>query len=87
VAFGVLKGDPFLLRVYVHFSQPATLSELNRRVFPPGYAGLLTSPAIQDPLFELEVAAVEIVKIVADKPGYGRVRLADSKFTEIAQKA
>jgi hypothetical protein len=34
--------------------------------------------------FELEVAAVEIVKIVADKPGYGRVRLAESKFTEIA---
>ena len=24
VAFGILKGDPFLLRVYVHFSQPAT---------------------------------------------------------------
>jgi len=42
----------------VHFSQPATSSELNRRVFPPGYAGLLTSLEIQDPLFELEVAAV-----------------------------
>jgi len=53
---------------------------------PPGYAGLLTSLAIQDPLFELEMAAVEI-KIVADKPGYGRVRLVESKFTEIAQKA
>ena len=58
----------------VHFSQPATSSELNRRVFPPGYAGLLTSLEIQDPLFELEVAAVEIVKIAADKPGYGSVK-------------
>ena len=87
MTFGILKGDPFLLRVYVHFSQPATSSELNRSVFPPGYAGLFALPAIQDPLFELEVAAVEIVKIVADKQGYGRVRLAESKFTEIAQKA
>jgi len=47
-------------------------------------AGRFELPAIRDPLFELEVAAVEIVKIVADKPGYGRVRLAESKFTEIA---
>ena len=30
--------------------------------------------------FELEVAAVENVKIVADKPGYGRVRFSDVKI-------
>ncbi|MGB8337015.1 MAG: hypothetical protein WCE56_21155 [Desulfobacterales bacterium] len=87
MTFGILKGNPFLLRVYVHFSQPATLCELNRSVLPPGYAGGFKLPVIQNPRFEFEMAAVEIVKIVADKPGYGRVRLAESKFTKIAQKA
>jgi hypothetical protein len=82
----IRQGDPFLLRVYVHFSQPVTLSELNRSELPPGYAGLLTSLAIQEPLFELEVAAVENVKIVAGQQRYGRVRLVESKFTEIARK-
>jgi hypothetical protein len=45
------------------------------------------SLAIQDPLLEFEVAAVGIVKIVAGQQRYGRVRLAELKFTAIAQKA
>ena len=60
------------ITLYVHFSPSATSSELNGSVFVPGYAGLLASLAIQDRLFELEMAAVEI-KIVAGQQRYGRV--------------
>jgi hypothetical protein len=60
---------------------------LNRSVFPPGYAGGFKLPVIQTPRFEFEMAAVEIVKIVAGQQRYGRGWSGKSIFTEIAKKA
>jgi len=51
---------------FSHRKKSAVLSKLKGSGFPTRQAGRFELPAIQDPLFELEVAAVEIVKIIAD---------------------